>query len=66
RYKPFNYRIGNLTEYYLFRDSSVADAVLNDLNQMQPKLLTLEEESVLAEGKMSGKQETGTLLLGVR
>lgn len=64
RYKQFNYRIGSLTEYYLFSDTSSADSVLNDLNQMQPKVLSLEEQSVLGEGKMSG-QQTETLLLGV-
>ena len=36
RYKQFNHRIGKLTEYYRFKD---ADAVVRDLNSMQPKVL---------------------------
>ncbi|HEY9299546.1 MAG TPA: competence protein CoiA family protein [Phormidium sp.] len=47
RYKPFNYRIGSLTEYYLFGDNSIADAVLDDLNKMQQKMLNSEEKTVL-------------------
>ena len=43
RYKEFNYRIGKLTEYYKFGD---VDAVLNDLNSMQPKVLEGKELSI--------------------
>ena len=40
RYRKFNYRIGKLTEYYSFKD---VDAVLKDLNSMQPKVLKKAE-----------------------
>ncbi|WP_236739205.1 hypothetical protein [[Phormidium ambiguum] IAM M-71] len=63
RYKQFNYRIGSLTEYYLFSDTSIADFVLDDLNQMEPKVLSLEEKSVLAEANISQFKETETRLV---
>ncbi|MFB2897949.1 hypothetical protein ACE1CI_33970 [Aerosakkonemataceae cyanobacterium BLCC-F50] len=66
RYKPFTYPTGSLTEYYFFSDTSVADSVLDDLNQMQPKVLNPEEESVLAEANFSQFKEMGTLLLSVK
>jgi hypothetical protein len=37
RYKPFNYRIGKLTEYFAFPDVKV---VLNDLYGMEAKVLS--------------------------
>ena len=40
RYKEFNYRIGKLTEYYMFKD---VDAVLEDLCSMQQKILVESE-----------------------
>ena len=48
RYKKFNYRIGKLTEYYSFND---ADAVLKDLNSMQPKVLKPAELEILQIAK---------------
>jgi len=65
RYKQFNYRIGSLTEYYLFSDTSIADAVLDDLNQMQPKVLSLEEESLLAEASFYRNKEIDLQLVMV-
>jgi hypothetical protein len=46
RYKDFNYRIGSLTEYFQFTD---AEAVRDDLRQMQPKVLTPVELDVLED-----------------
>jgi hypothetical protein len=43
RYKEFNYRIGKLTEYYKFDD---VESVLEDLDSMQPKILTGEELTI--------------------
>ncbi len=37
RYKAFNYRIGKLTEYFVFPDIK---AVLQDLCEMKPKMLS--------------------------
>ncbi|MEG4838271.1 GIY-YIG nuclease family protein [Microcoleus sp. B9-D4] len=37
RYQPFNYRIGKLTEYFVFPNVKV---VLNDLYGMKPKMLS--------------------------
>jgi len=37
RYQPFNYRIGKLTEYFVFPD---VKAVLQDLCQMKSKMLS--------------------------
>jgi hypothetical protein len=37
RYKAFNYRIGKLTEYFVFPD---VKAVLQDLCEMKPKMLS--------------------------
>jgi len=65
RYKPFNYRIGSLTEYYLFNDNSIADSVLDELNQMEPKVLSLEEQSVLAEASLSRNKKTDLQLVMV-
>lgn len=48
RYKGFNYPIGSLTEYYKFNQADDADAALNDLHLMQPKVLSLVEVQVLA------------------
>lgn len=40
RYQPFNYRIGTLTEYFKLND---VELVLDDLQQMKPKILTSVE-----------------------
>ncbi len=40
RYQPFNYRIGKLTEYFVFPN---VKAVLNDLYGMKPKLMSAVE-----------------------
>src|SRR4028119_987740 len=40
RYQPFNYRIGKLTEYFVFPN---VKAVLNDLYGMEPKLMSAVE-----------------------
>lgn len=40
KYQKFNYRIGTLTEYFKFTD---VEWVLEDLRQMQPKVLTSVE-----------------------
>ncbi|MEG4008244.1 GIY-YIG nuclease family protein [Microcoleus sp. Pol11C1] len=45
RYKAFNYRIGTLTEYFVFPD---VKAVLNDLYGMEPKVLSDVEVDVLS------------------
>ncbi|MEW6498124.1 MAG: hypothetical protein AB1589_37330, partial [Cyanobacteriota bacterium] len=45
-YKDFNYRIGSLTEYFRFTD---VEAVLDDLRQMQPKVLEPVELDVLED-----------------
>jgi hypothetical protein len=42
-YKAFNYRIGTLTEYFVFPD---ANLVLNDLYEMGPKVLSAVEVDV--------------------
>ena len=44
RYQPFNYRIGKLTEYFVFPN---VKAVLNDLYEMKPKILSEIEVDVL-------------------
>ena len=44
RYKAFNYRIGKLTEYFTFPD---VKAVLQDLCEMKPKMLSDVEVDVL-------------------
>jgi hypothetical protein len=44
RYKAFNYRIGKLTEYFTFPD---VKAVLQDLCEMKPKMLSDVEVNVL-------------------
>ena len=45
RYQPFNYRIGKLTEYFVFPD---VKAVLNDLYRMEAKVLSEVEVNVLS------------------
>lgn len=50
RYKDFNYRIGSLTEYFQFTD---AEAVWDDLRQMQPKVLAPVEKYVLSKNSIS-------------
>jgi hypothetical protein len=45
RYKPFNYRIGKLTEYFQFPNVKV---VLQDLCEMKPKMLSDVEVDVLS------------------
>jgi len=40
RYQPFNYRVGKLTEYFVFPN---VKAVLNDLYGMKPKLMSAVE-----------------------
>lgn len=45
RYRNFNYKIGKLTEYYKFDHIKT---VLQDLNQMKPKVLTEVEMDILA------------------
>jgi len=42
-YKAFNYRIGTLTEYFVFPDAKL---VLNDLYEMEPKVLSAVEVNV--------------------
>lgn len=44
RYKHFNHRVGTLTEYYKFSDTEI---VLNELQQMQPKILSQNEIDIL-------------------
>jgi hypothetical protein len=48
RYKRFNHPIGSLTEYYRFDKADAAAAALEDLRQMQPKVLSSVELDVLA------------------
>ena len=45
RYKAFNYRIGKLTEYFVFPDVKV---VLNDLYGMEPKVLSAAESDAIS------------------
>ena len=40
RYQPFNYRIGKLTEYFVF---PFVKALLQDLYEMKPKVLSVVE-----------------------
>ena len=44
RYQPFNYRIGKLTEYFVFPN---VKAVLNDLYGMKPKVLSVVESDAI-------------------
>jgi len=46
RYKAFNYRIGKLTEYFVFPDVKV---VLRDLYGMEPKMLSDVELDAISE-----------------
>jgi hypothetical protein len=39
-YQPFNYRIGKLTEYFVFPNLKI---VLQDLYEMKPKVLSVVE-----------------------
>ena len=48
RYKQFNYKIGNLTEYYKFDSIQDAKAVLQDLRQMKLKALCQAEADVIS------------------
>ncbi|MBE9001583.1 GIY-YIG nuclease family protein [Nostoc sp. LEGE 12447] len=48
RYQGFNYSIGSLTEYYKFNTED-AKIVLSDLQQMQQKILSLDEINILEE-----------------
>jgi len=48
RYENFNYKIGNLTEYYKFAGTD-ALLVLKDLQQMQPKVLCQAEINILSD-----------------
>ncbi len=48
RYQGFNYPIGSLTEYYKFNTED-AKIVLSDLQQMQQKILSLDEINILEE-----------------
>ncbi|MEG3973140.1 GIY-YIG nuclease family protein [Microcoleus sp. herbarium8] len=47
RYKAFNYRIGTLTEYFVFPN---VKAVLQDLYEMKPKMLSDVEVDAIASG----------------
>lgn len=46
RYQEYNYRIGKLTEYFKFADIG---AVIADLEEMQPKILTEEEKAITSD-----------------
>lgn len=48
RYRDFNHPIGSLTEYYKFKSEDIK-IVLRDLQQMQPKILSLDETDILEE-----------------
>ncbi|WP_298913020.1 GIY-YIG nuclease family protein [uncultured Nostoc sp.] len=48
RYRDFNHPIGSLTEYYKF-NAEDTEIVLRDLQQMQPKILSLDEIDILEE-----------------
>jgi len=48
RYKAFNFRIGKLTEYFLFPN---VKAVLNDLYGMKPKVLSAVESDAIGGGE---------------
>ena len=45
RYQPFNYRIGKLTEYFVFPNGK---GVLNDLYGMEPKVLSEVELNAIS------------------
>ncbi len=47
RYKAFNYRIGKLTEYFAFPN---VKAVLQDLCEMKPKMLSDVEVDAIGGG----------------
>jgi hypothetical protein len=46
RYQPFNYRIGKLTEYFVFPN---VKAVLQDLCEMEPKALSAVELDAIGD-----------------
>ena len=46
RYKAFNYRIGTLTEYFVFPN---VKAVLCDLYEMKPKVLSAVELDAIGD-----------------
>ncbi|MEH2041535.1 GIY-YIG nuclease family protein [Nostoc sp.] len=48
RYQGFNYPIRSLTEYYKFNIEDIK-IVLRDLQQMQPKILSLDERNIFEE-----------------
>jgi hypothetical protein len=48
RYQPFNYRIGKLTEYFVFPN---VKAVLQDLYEMESKVLSDVEVDAIASGE---------------
>ena len=58
RYQPFNYRLGNLTEYYKF--GTEAEAVLNDLERMHLKCLSQVEFDILMEDHKPAPARTGS------
>ena len=47
RYQPFNYRIGKLTEYFVFPNIK---PILNDLYRMEAYVLSQVEENAIAGG----------------
>lgn len=51
RYRTFNYRIGKLTEYFVF---SNVKAVLNDLYEMEAKVLSVDEVDAISSGSVRG------------
>ncbi len=56
RYKQFNHKIGNLTEYYKFDSTEDAKAVLQDLRQMKPKVLSQAEADIIANNTVTQKR----------
>jgi hypothetical protein len=51
RYQPFNYRIGKLTEYFAF---PFVKAVLQDLCEMKPKVLSAVESDAIGDRDVRG------------
>src|SRR4028118_2059744 len=51
RYKAFNYRIGKLTEYFVFPN---VKAVLNDLYGMELKVLSAVESDAICDRDVRG------------
>ena len=58
RYKEFNYKIGNLTEYYKFDSVQNAKAVLRDLRQMKLKILCQAEADVISNNTVTTTHRT--------